>query len=142
VIAQYRSGENRSQSTGANRQPCPNISPNHSGCATGSAAKPHRNNSAAQLAGGADAFWSALHHRITDQIAHALIRGWLHTYAHLEPGERHGWPVLRLVLEAPPPAELFGRTEAIHLHYRKALTASAGKAGPLADLARSVEVEL
>jgi hypothetical protein len=50
--------------------------------------------------------------------------------------------VLRLVLEAPPPAELFGRTEAIHLHYRKALTASAGKAGPLADLARSVEVEL
>jgi hypothetical protein len=25
VIAQYRSGENRSQSTGANRQPCPDL---------------------------------------------------------------------------------------------------------------------
>jgi hypothetical protein len=142
VIAQNRNGENHSQPTGETRQPCPDTNPAISGSATGSAAKAHRNSSTAQLAGGADAFWSALHHRIADQIAHAPIRGWLHAYAHLEPGECHGWPVLRLVLEAPPPAELFGRTEAIRLHYREALTASAGKAGPLADLARSVEVEL
>jgi hypothetical protein len=86
----------------------------------------------------AGAFWACLHHRITDQIAHGPIRGWLHAYAHLEPEERHGWPVLVLVLEAPPPADL--EAVVIAHHYRKALADSAGKAGPLADLAKSVEV--
>lgn len=142
MIAQYRNGENHSQPTGKTRQPCPDTNPAISERYRFGSKTTDRNTSTAQLAGGADAFWSALHHRIADQIAHAPIRGWLHAYAHLEPGECHGWPVLRLVLDAPPPVELFGRTEAIRLHYRQALTASAGKAGPLADLARSVEVEL
>ena len=88
----------------------------------------------------AGAFWASLHHRIADQIAWAPIRGWIHAHAYLEPSERHGWPVLLLVLEAPPPPELFGGAETICFHYRKALANSTGKAGPLADLARSLEL--
>ena len=87
----------------------------------------------------AGAFWASLHHRTTDQIGWAPIRGWLHAYAHLEPTERHGWPVLLLVLEAPPPDGIYPET--VWHHYKNVLTASAGKAGPLADLARSLELQ-
>lgn len=141
MIARNENGYRHSQSAERTRQACLNTTQPVGLDATGSASETNRNDSTAQLAGGAGAFWASLHHRTADQIAHASIRGWLQAHAHLEPGERHGWPVLRLVLDAPLPAELFGGEETIRIHYRNALTASAGKAGPLADLARSVEVE-
>ena len=138
MIAQYRNGMTRSQPAEGTRQPLPNVSPYSTRYATGSASETHRISSAAQVADGAGAFWASLHHRAADRIAYAPIRGWVSAHAHLEPAERHGWPVLVLVLEARPPAET--SADLIWRHYRDALAGSTGKTGPLADLARSLEL--
>lgn len=81
------------------------------------------------------AFLSTLHHRIADHVSSSMFRGWLHQHAHLELAERHGWPVLLLVLEAPPP--YWG--EAVLQHYKLAAIGGRGS-GPLADLAKSLEL--
>lgn len=82
------------------------------------------------------AFLSALHHRLIDRIGWDWARGWLHAYSHLELSERHGWPLLLLVLEAEPggPAS----ADILQRHIRVAAAAKGD--GPLADLAGSIEV--
>ena len=90
------------------------------------------------VAGRADrgAFLSALHHRLIDRISWDWARGWLHAYSHLELSERHGWPLLLLVLEAEPggPAS----ADILQRHIRVAAAVKGD--GPLADLASSIEV--
>lgn len=88
-------------------------------------------------AGDPAAFWEALHRRTCDRIAWPWARAWLLAYSRLEPATAAGWPVLRLVLEAEPPPEV--SPHQLHRHYRDALAAGC-KAGPLADLARSLEL--
>jgi hypothetical protein len=83
------------------------------------------------------AFWQALHRRVCDRIALPWARAWLAAYSRLEPSTAADWPVLRLVLEADPPPEAWSGL--LHRHYRDALSAGC-KNGPLADLARSLEL--
>jgi hypothetical protein len=95
---------------------------------------------ASERPGAADdpaAFWEALHRRTCDRIALPWGRAWLLAYSQLEPATAAGWPVLRLVLEAEPPPEVSPHQP--HRLYREALAAGC-KTGPLADLARSLEV--
>ncbi|MEY3930605.1 MAG: hypothetical protein RLZZ516_2315 [Cyanobacteriota bacterium] len=82
------------------------------------------------------AFLSALHHRLIDRISWDWARAWLHAYSHLELSERHGWPLLLLVLEAEPGG--LGTAEMLQRHIRVAAAAKGD--GPLADLASSIEV--
>jgi hypothetical protein len=60
----------------------------------------------------------------------------LHAYSHLELTERHGWPLLLLVLEAEPPG--FVSADALQTHARLAASVKGG--GPFSDLAASIEV--
>ena len=85
-------------------------------------------------------FWAALHRRACDRIALPWARGWLLAYAHLEPGEVAGWPVLRLVLAADPPKNLLGAHELLRRHYRDALSEGCKGHGPLAALPLTLEV--
>lgn len=82
-------------------------------------------------------FWEALHRRTCDRIAWPWGRAWLLAYSRLEPATAAGWPVLRLVLKADLPPTVW--PDQLHHIYREALAAGC-KAGPLADLARSLEV--
>lgn len=82
------------------------------------------------------AFLSALHHRLIDRVAWDWARGWLHAYSHLELSERHGWPLLLLVLEAEPAS--IGSADLLQRHVR--LAAAAKGDGLLSDLATSIEV--
>jgi hypothetical protein len=82
------------------------------------------------------AFLSALHHRLIDRIGWDWGRGWLHAYSHLELSERHGWPLLLLVLEAEPGG--LASADILQCHIRMAAAAKGD--GPLADLASSIEV--
>lgn len=85
---------------------------------------------------GASAFLASLHHRLIDRVAWDWARGWLHAYSHLELGERHGWPLLLLVLEGEPPGCVVAT--ALQTHVRLASSVKGG--GPFADLASSLEV--
>lgn len=86
---------------------------------------------------GSRPFLAALHARILDRIAWPWARDWLAAHAHLGLAVQAGWPVLRLILEAdpPPPASPL----LLQRHYREAAITGRG-AGPLADLAASLEV--
>ena len=85
---------------------------------------------------GTSAFLASLHHRLIDRVALDWARGWLHAYSHLELTERHGWPLLLLVLEAEHPG--CDWTNALQKHVRLAGSVKGG--GPFADLAASIEV--
>ena len=82
------------------------------------------------------AFLSALHDRLIDRISGDWARGWLHAYSHLELSERHGWPLLLLVLEGEPGG--LATAEMLQRHIRVAAAVKGD--GPLADLASSIEV--
>ena len=82
------------------------------------------------------AFLSALHDRLIDRISSDWARGWLHAYSHLELSERHGWPLLLLVLEAKPGGHV--SADILQRHIRVAAAAKGD--GPFADLASSIEV--
>jgi len=85
---------------------------------------------------GSRLFLAALHARIIDRIAWPWARDWLASHAHLGLAVQAGWPVLRLILDTPPPdASLL----LLQRHYREAAITGRG-AGPLADLAASLEV--
>lgn len=90
---------------------------------------------------GQGAFLSALHHRIADRIALPWARAWLHAHAHLELGERHGWPVLVLVLEEEDPDPHL-QTPALLLRHYKGAAINGKASGPLSDLAVSLEVAM
>jgi hypothetical protein len=84
-------------------------------------------------------FWAALHRRTCDRIAVPWARGWLLAYAHLEPGEVHGWPSLVLVLESDPPGDAW-TLDLLQRHYRDALAEGCKGRGPLAALPLTLEV--
>jgi len=87
-------------------------------------------------AGRGSAFLAALHHRLIDRISWDWARGWLHAHSRLELSERHGWPLLLVLLEAEPPGVV--SAELLQRHIR--LAAAVRGDGPLADLAGSIEV--